>query len=157
MGNTCSWGRHELLLKPAVDVDADELEVVAGVGPPDAAGVAAPAGADRQHRHPLAVGEVGPAVRPHRGDGGADLVAEDPGELGAAGGVGHLAGEQVVVRAAQSHRLGPDEHLAGAGGAGLGPVEHRHLADALSDGGAHQPHTSAAVSTTSASLAFWSS
>ena len=60
----------QLLLQATVDVDPDQLEVVAGVRPPDRARVALPARAQGPQRDPLADLELGAAVTSERGDRG---------------------------------------------------------------------------------------
>ena len=51
-GYTCSAGSDQQLLEAAVEMDADQPEVVARVRAADAARVALPARAQRPHRHP---------------------------------------------------------------------------------------------------------
>src|SRR6202041_168359 len=105
----------QALLQAAVNVDPDQLEVVAGVRAPDPARGALPTRAQRPQRDPLADLEPGAAVASERRDRGRDLVALHARELRTPGGVGQLAGEEVVVRAADADRLGCDQHLAGTG------------------------------------------
>ena len=73
----------------------------------------------------------------------ADLVALHAGKLRTPRGVGQLAGEEVVVRAADADRLGADQHLARPWIGRLGTVDDSDRADPLGDGGLHRrsaPH-----------------
>ena len=114
IGNTLVLrASHSRSCKPAVDVDPDQLEVVARVRAPDAARVALAARVQRPHRD-------APAGRQLRRGNPARRRRSCPPtswpwharELRAAGRVGQLAGEEVVVRAADPDRLGMDHDLA---------------------------------------------
>ena len=142
---------------PAVDVNPDQLEVLAVVRAPDAARIAVAAHLQRPDRDPLPRRPApGGSQGPTDNDRGADLVAEHPRELRAPRLLGQLAREEVVVRAADPDRFGMDHDFARAGVRGLRPVEDRHRANALRHGCAHRcahPQTSPAVSTISSSFA----
>jgi hypothetical protein len=103
----------------------------------------------------------------HRGDGGIlgtdreHLLLDRRQTLLQAGRAGtaraglrrELAGEEVVIRAADPNPLRPHHHLAGSWGRRLGAIKQRHPPHPLGHRGSHQPHTSAAVSTISSSFA----
>ena len=151
--------RRELVLKAPVEVDADQLEVVARVRASDAARVAMAAGVQRVHGHSLVDTQLRPTIRPDGGDRAGDLVALDAGELRTAGRIGQLAGKEVVIRAADADRLRVNDHLArtgivrGSGRSTTAIVPTRSVTAARMP----QPHTSAAVSTISSSFATCSS
>src|SRR5581483_7479702 len=108
-------GHGELLLQAAVDVDPDQLERVARIGATDAARITLPAGLQRPQSYALADLELTPAPWPDGHHAAADLMALDPRELRPAGRLGQLAGEEVVVRAADADRLGRDHYLVRPG------------------------------------------
>jgi hypothetical protein len=131
-------GQREVLCEGAVDVDADEREVRADVRAPDRAGVALAAAAQRPDRHALALLQVRRRVRSELLDDRRDLVTLDLGELRAVDGGGDdLAGEEVVVRAAEPDRLRAQERLARIWLAGVGNVRHLHDVRLLRDGCPH--------------------
>ena len=73
-------GRHgEALLQGAVEVDADQLNPLAGVAAAEQAGLAAAAGEHGPHGHALAGGEAGRAAGADVLDDRRELVALDAG------------------------------------------------------------------------------
>jgi hypothetical protein len=70
-----------LLLEAAVEVNPDQLEVVAGVVAADAARITVPARLQRVDSDPLTCLELVAAVRAERGDRPRELVSLNPREL----------------------------------------------------------------------------
>ena len=101
-------------------MDADEADVGAHVPPADPARVAVPARRQRPDGDALADADVLGRVRPDSLDESCELVSLDARvQLEP-----EVAQEVVEVRAAESDRLRPDEHLAAPGLAGV-----RHVGD----------------------------
>ena len=97
---------------------------------PDAARVALAAGAQRPQRDAPSDLELGPAPVPDGDDRPRDLVALDARELRAARRVGELAGEEVVVGAADPDGLaGARAPLPARDRAGSATLGHAHRAD----------------------------
>jgi hypothetical protein len=110
----------------AVEVHADQAEGRAGVGPPDAAGVAAAARQQWPERDPIAGARLAvPRILHDRGH----LVALDPRvDVAASGERAHVTGKQVEVGTADTHPFGSHETVTGAGAARSGDVPDHHRA-----------------------------
>src|SRR3954469_18958070 len=121
-------------------MDADELEVAADVGAPDAARVAASARGQRPERHALPDLEARVAPFADDLDRRRDLVALHTREAPAPCRLGQGAVEEVVVRAAEADRVGSHDELAHPGIAGFGDLADPHVANALGDGSEHRAH-----------------
>ena len=76
---------EEALLQTPVDVDADELEVVAGVGTSDTARIAPAAGAEWIQRNLLSSPQLGAAAGTEGDDGTRHLVTLHAGKSATAG------------------------------------------------------------------------
>ena len=126
-------GKDQLLLERAVHEHSDETDADARVATPDTAGVAVTAGGHRPDGDAHADLDVRAAVRADLLDDRGRLVPLDPRVESAR----VLTEEVVEVRPAQPHRLGSDEHLAGARSSRGRDVQHLHLPDGSSDRCAH--------------------
>src|ERR1700722_17566623 len=118
-------GDPEAWLQAAVEGHADQAEPRAYVGPPGPARIAAAAGQQRPDGDPVAFGHGRIAgIFDERGH----LVALNPGiEVAGAGKRGHVAGKQVEVRSADTHRLRPDDNVSGTGRSRTRNVLDHHL------------------------------
>ncbi len=132
-------GRHgQQLLQAAVDVDPDQLEVVARVRAPDAARVALPAREQRPQRDPAADHELRAAVGPDaprswrrpRGPGCAGTAIRRRRRTARRGRSGSPSRRSRPPRGARRPRPGP-------GTSGSGRSTQRHRRDALGHRGAH--------------------
>jgi hypothetical protein len=140
-------GRDEMLLQAAVEVDPDQLEVVARVRSSDAARVAVTTRDQWPDRDELAHGELLTAAGSQRRDPRSDLMPKNPRKLRAARLLRELTEEEVVIGSADSDGLGREQHLAVTRLWWLGAVDHDHRAGCLCHRRAHPPQPRASVST----------